>query len=446
MKTRKILALAGGSAAAIVFSLPVQTTAFTTIGGTLSTSSTNYQRDLRVNNNTADAAANNNQTPDPNFPGALGATLAVWKGGHNWNSDVVGQNFDFDFQGETNSTNGNNGNTVSWEFSGTCSGGVLAYMVPPLTDGWTVRFCDNFTWSDGPGNPGGGQFDIEGVAAHELGHALGLGHSNINCGGSCSNDTTMCPAICGDNGVAQRTPATDDINGLNFLYGSIPGNKPTISSLSGSFNIGGTLVINGSNFANTVNVKFTAGTTQNNGTIPGVVFNVPSTNGGTQVSVVIPAAAQDGNVFIWQPGQNLLSDAQPIDIGSGGGGCQSPTNYGTGELGSNGLVGAMSSTGGLPQVGNNNFAVVASNLIPNQPGLLFTGTAQGNTSVFWGTLLVGGTVVRTSIVTNGAGTVNAPISITAGMVGTTNTFQAMVRDTGSGNPQHTDALSVTYCN
>src|SRR5258705_3356328 len=125
----------------------------------------------------------------------------------------------------------------------------------------------------------------------------------------------MCPAIC-STGVSERDIAPDDANGLQAVYGAIGVNKPKITSLRGSLLTGQTLVINGLNFAATVNVKFTAGTTQNTGAIPGVVFNVPSQNGGTQISVTIAVTAQKGNVVVCEPTLGVLSNAFPIDVGS----------------------------------------------------------------------------------------------------------------------------------
>ena len=37
------------------------------------------QRDFRLFNNFQDASANNNVTPHPQFPGYVGADMAVWK-------------------------------------------------------------------------------------------------------------------------------------------------------------------------------------------------------------------------------------------------------------------------------------------------------------------------------------------------------------------------------
>lgn len=56
-----------------------------------------------------------------------------------------------------------------------------------------------------------GEFFIEGVQVHEIGHALGLGHSNVN-------GATMFPSVAScNNGPA--TIAADDIAGIVDLYG-----------------------------------------------------------------------------------------------------------------------------------------------------------------------------------------------------------------------------------
>ena len=82
---KSLLALSGlGAAFGLVASLstPVDTSGWSLIGGSLGVG----QRDFRVFNNFTDASANNNTTPDPDFPSATGATQAIWKGHIEWAS------------------------------------------------------------------------------------------------------------------------------------------------------------------------------------------------------------------------------------------------------------------------------------------------------------------------------------------------------------------------
>lgn len=320
----RILA-AGATAAALALAAPgLVALACQLNGGKLGilTSGNGYQRDFRIFNNFSDASANDNNTPDPDFPSTVGADQALWKAARVWDSDIGnanalgGANFDFDFQGSNASAGGFNANTISETTTGgTCSGGVLAFAEGPYSDGWRIRFCPSWTWEDGPGCPSGGKIDLQGVGAHELGHCLGLNHTGAGCG--TSNQPTMCAGIF-SNGCAERTIEADDISCLVTNYGSFPSNKPVITSLAGSQQSGQTLILNGHDFSTVAggnSVKFTAGTSQNTGTIPGVVSGVSSTGGGTQISVTIPAGqALPGNVLVWIPGSNVLSNPWPIDV------------------------------------------------------------------------------------------------------------------------------------
>ena len=320
--TSKILALAGlGAALGLlgVLSVPTSTAAFSTIGGSLGTG----QRDFRVFNNFSDASANNNVTPHVNFPGATGAVMAIWKGHVEWGSgpyagnglgDGVtsninlgdgGANFDNIYQATTTSAGGTNANVHS-EIPGG-SGGVLAFTQTPISDGWTIKYYATWTWQDGPNNVTSG-IDLQGVACHEIGHSLGLGHSNV--GGA-----TMLPSISG-TGVGQRSINSDDIAGIQSIYGVKSGTKPTITGLSGSKNIGGVLTISGSQFTSTGNsVWFTKNNSDGN---PVMVTGLASSGGGTSINVTIPSGVIDGEVMVQKnaTGNSSLSNAFPIDIGT----------------------------------------------------------------------------------------------------------------------------------
>jgi len=313
---RSAFALAGAIAACALLAAP-SLRSFALNGGSIgiATTGNGYQRDVRIFDDAADPTANDNATPDPSHPGALGAALAVWKATRAWSSDVAtaAKNFDYDWQGAAASSPAN-ANVLGWASCG--PSGPFAFTDTAVVDGWRIVMCEEWTWSDGPGMPVGTQIDIQGVATHELGHALGLGHSSVGCGNCTSSLTaTMCPGLCltgGFNGVTERDLAPDDAAGLEAIYGAIPAQKPRITGLSGSLLAGETLVVHGESFAPTVHVKFTAATGQNTGAIPGVVYDVPTT--GTQLSVTIPAAARPGNVLVWEPALGLLSNAFPIAV------------------------------------------------------------------------------------------------------------------------------------
>lgn len=314
-------------AAALLLGPAEESHGFTTIGGSLSTS----QRDVRVFNNFADAATNNNTTIHPNWPGWDGAELSNWKAAAEWGSTLHGDgsgdstqsggvgsggaNFDAFWSGAASGVGSSNDNIISAISS--CGGGTLAFTETPISDGWRIRVCDNWVWQDGPGSSscGGSSFDLQGVNTHEYGHALGLGHTGV--GGATMFSGTSC-------GNSERSIATDDINGVRFIYGVASGGKPVITnavSTPGS----GSVTITGSNFSSSGNqVWFTNANTTSTGSDPRVIVSgVSSTSGGTSITVSIPANAGPGDVSVKAAfsGHSSLSNAFPLDPdGTPGGG------------------------------------------------------------------------------------------------------------------------------
>lgn len=322
LKTLLLPSVALGAAAMLIGPAPTSD-GFSTIGGNLSTG----QRDFRIFNNFTDSSANDNVTPDTQFPGHQGAVMAIWKACVEWGSELHGNgngdpsqlgglgsggaNFDAFFSGESTGV-GSSNNNIHSEISGS-SGGVLAYCETPISDGWRIRYYQGWTWADGPFIPTGSQMDLQGIACHEYGHALGLGHST-------SGSATMTSFASG-SGYSQRSIASDDINGVQFIYGSKSSTKPVITNATFS---SGTVTITGSDFSTSGNeVWFTNNINTGTGVDPVVrVFGVSSTGGGTTITTAVPAGAGPGDVAVKKnaSGHSSLSNAWPVDLVSGPGG------------------------------------------------------------------------------------------------------------------------------
>lgn len=92
--------------------------------------------------------------------------------------------------------------------------------------------------------PGGGLYrnDFEGLLAHEIGHTLGLAHSDVPTGLMCGYvdgafDGSACfwadPDFDGRAPVTRR-PKPDDVAGIQFLYGAATVPEPGLASLLGA--------------------------------------------------------------------------------------------------------------------------------------------------------------------------------------------------------------------
>lgn len=65
--------------------------------------------------------------------------------------------------------------------------------------------------------PGPGQYDLQSILTHEVGHFLGLTHSHVGADDQCRDGATMCPTY--DPGSEDfRTLAADDIAGICEIY------------------------------------------------------------------------------------------------------------------------------------------------------------------------------------------------------------------------------------
>lgn len=110
--------------------------------------------------------------------------------------------------------------------------GVLAHAFFPPPDGGTLsgdmHFDDAEAWTLAAQAVGAQPIDLVTVAAHEIGHALGLGHSNVAC-------ALMNPFYTGSH----RYLSQDDIDGIQSIYG----NRTVIRNTNSACN-GGTYFIN----------------------------------------------------------------------------------------------------------------------------------------------------------------------------------------------------------
>ncbi|MFT5285035.1 MAG: hypothetical protein ACI8TQ_001196 [Planctomycetota bacterium] len=320
MKLRNLFLPSIALGAAILLSTPEPSEGFSTLGFSLSTG----QSDFRIHNNFLDAQSNNNTNPHLQFPGYTGAVMALWKGAIEWGSSLHGNgsgdqsqlmdlgsggsSFDPIFVGEAPGVGGLNDNISSALDQD--SGGTLAFVEGASSNGWRMRFLDtNWNWADGPGNFITG-IDLQGVACHEYGHSFGLGHSTAG------GNPVMGGSISG-NGVSDRSLSSDDIAGIQSVYGlaNSSGTKPMITQ---AVNLGGQIQIFGSNFTLNNNEvwfsRLTPGTTSGGG-LPIKITGVSSTNGNTEILIAIPATAGAGDIMVKRSssGQESTSMAFPFN-------------------------------------------------------------------------------------------------------------------------------------
>lgn len=112
-------------------------------------------------------------------------------------------------------------NVISWGKLGGTTLGVTNYISTDTSQSQVcsgnliyrftevdVRFNNQFNWQSSSGCSGG--FDLAGVSTHEFGHAVGLGHSNVQ-------GATMYPSI-GACDFSASSLSSDDRSGYSAIY------------------------------------------------------------------------------------------------------------------------------------------------------------------------------------------------------------------------------------
>ena len=151
-----------------------------------------------------------------NQGGGAGIPAAVQNAMSSWNA-VSPATYTLSYAGTTSRGFATDGvNTILWATGNGCTGGCLAITALVLQSGQViteadVSFNDAATW-----NTGGGDYDVEAIAAHELGHSLGIHHTELTRKNS---RPTMYAYYFGTNG---RSLETDDRDALNCSYNRYP--------------------------------------------------------------------------------------------------------------------------------------------------------------------------------------------------------------------------------
>lgn len=139
--------------------------------------------------------------------------------------DVDCATIGFDYQGSTEQeTTGNDGvNLMVWRLAGWSYGvGALGvtgtwFGMGQISDADIEFNSVHYTWTE---TGTGGSIDLQSVATHEMGHFLGLGHSDQQV-------SVMFPTYSG--GTSQRSLADDDIAGVCYLYPAAGGGCETVA-------------------------------------------------------------------------------------------------------------------------------------------------------------------------------------------------------------------------
>ena len=100
--------------------------------------------------------------------------------------------------------------------TGSCLAATLTGYYSQVGSAYIINDADVYTntrysyTSSGETDGCSGEYDIDGIMVHEVGHVIGLGHSSVT-------GATMYPSVSSCN-YANRTLEADDVAGKNDLY------------------------------------------------------------------------------------------------------------------------------------------------------------------------------------------------------------------------------------
>ena len=151
-----------------------------------------------------------------NQGGTAGVAAAVQHGMASW-TNVSPATYTLSYAGTTTNGFATDGvNTLLWTSGNGCTGGCLAITALVLAAGQViteadVSFNNSVSWSTG-----GSDYDVEAVATHELGHSMGIHHTDVQ---RTHGRPTMYATYFGTGG---RSLESDDADALNCAYTRYP--------------------------------------------------------------------------------------------------------------------------------------------------------------------------------------------------------------------------------
>jgi hypothetical protein len=148
-----------------------------------------------------------------------GEGASVQNAAATWNA-APNKRFAFNYSGTTTATtySANSHNEVVWRDFGNT--GVLAHAMTWSSGNYItetdIEFNDYYTWSTAT-TPSSGQYDVETILLHEMGHWLNLRDLYGNVTGYPSDSAKVMYGY-GPSGATKRNLAIEDISGIQWIY------------------------------------------------------------------------------------------------------------------------------------------------------------------------------------------------------------------------------------